>query len=349
VDFADAFAENRVGFQLRNDVIENGLFNTAQRQVLSTVREDDIWQTSFGIYGENEVFWNDWLRTTLGLRGDLYNFDVDSDLDANSGAETDAIVSPKAGAVFGPWSETELYLQAGYGFHSNDARGTTLRDDPTTPAVNDGEPVDPLVRQFGAEVGVRTAAVEGLQSTLSLWYLESASELLFVGDAGNTEPSSSTERYGIEWTNFYEINEWLTLDFDAASSKARFQHGGSDDHVPGAIDTVVAMGATAQSAQGHFFAIRGRYFGPRDLIEDGSVESSSSFLVNAHAGWRFAEHWVLRLSVFNLFDRDVNDIEYYYPSRLPGEPVGPDDGGFNDIHFHPAEPFNVRIALLGSF
>ncbi|MEM7517883.1 MAG: TonB-dependent receptor, partial [Planctomycetota bacterium] len=155
--------------------------------------------------------------------------------------------------------------------------------------------------------------------------------------------------YGIEWTNFYNVNDWLTLDLDLAASEARFTDAGDDDFVPGAIDEVAAMGATVRHPDGHYFAIRGRYFGPRKLIEDGSAESSSSFLVNAHTGWRFSKDWQLRLSVFNLFDRDVNDIEYFYPSLLPGEPPGPDDGGYNDIHFHPSEPFSLRIGLFASF
>jgi outer membrane receptor protein involved in Fe transport len=342
-------SNTRLGAQLQADWIDNGLFTSAQRVVTGTTRADEIEEASLGLYGEHTLWWSDWFRTVAGLRADHYRFDVESDLAANSGSEDDTLASPKLGFVFGPFASTEIYVNGGLGFHSNDARGTTLVDDPTTPALNDGTPVDPLVRQKGVEVGVRTTALAGLQSTLSVWYLESDSELLFVGDAGNTEPSGATERYGVEWTNYYEVNEWLTLDLDAAASDARFTDSGPDEHVPGAIDTVVAMGLSTKSRAGHFAALRARYFGPRDLIEDGSVQSSSSFLVNAHAGYRFGERWLLRVSIFNLFDRDVNDIEYYYPSLLAGEPAGPDDGGYNDVHFHPAEPFSLRVGLTATF
>ena len=337
--------ELRYGMQSRSDWIDNGLFRTSQRSILSTTREDEIVETSVGVWGESTQYWSDTFRTTVGLRADQYFFDVDSDLAANSGSESDGIVSPKVALVFGPWSDTELYLNGGYGFHSNDARGTTLTDDPTTPAPGDGTPVDPLVQQRGAEIGVRTTAVEGLQSTLSLWYLESDSELLFVGDAGNTEASGATERWGVEWTNFWEVNDWLTADLDAAASQARFTDAGDDDRVPGAIDTVVATGLTARSDDGHYVALRGRFFGPRDLTEDGSVESSSSFLVNLHAGYVIDEHWRVRLSIFNLLDSEESDIEYFYTSRLPGEPAG----GVDDVHFHPAEPFSVRLAVTATF
>jgi hypothetical protein len=53
--------------------------------------------------------------------------------------------------------------------------------------------------------------------------------------------------------------------------------------------------------------------------------------------------------VLNLFDRKVSDIEYFYASRLAGEPAGPDEGGFNDVHFHPAEPLSVRAGLTYRF
>jgi outer membrane receptor protein involved in Fe transport len=339
----------RVGMQLRNDVVDNALRNASARVVSGTVRSDEIVQTSLGAYGDVETRWTGTFRTYAGVRGDIYRFDVDSDLDANDGTETDSIVSPKLGLVLGPWGKTELYLEGGYGFHSNDARGVTLRDDPTTPALLDGTSVEPLVRQRGAELGIRTGAIDGLQSTLSLWYLESDSELLFVGDAGNTEPSGATERFGVEWTNVLAVRDWLELDLDAALSRARFVEAGDDDHVPGAIESVVAFGATVKDEGGHFVSLRGRYFGPRDLIEDGSVQSSSSFLVDAQAGWRFSEDWQLRLSVYNLFDREVSDIEYYYPSRLAGEPPGPDDGGYNDVHFHPALPLTFLVGLMARF
>jgi outer membrane receptor protein involved in Fe transport len=348
-DLAGTPSTTLLGFQAQSDWIDNGLFESTQRTVTGTVRDDEIVEASLGVYAEHTLFWNDWLRSVAGLRADHYRFDVDSDLAVNSGRENDTLASPKLGLVFGPFASTEIYVNGGFGFHSNDARGTTLVDDPTTPAPLDGLAVDPLVRQKGVEVGVRTTALEGLQSTLSVWYLESDSELLFVGDAGNTEPSGATQRYGVEWTNYYELEEWLALDFDAAASDARFTDSGPDEHVPGAIDTVLAMGLSTQTQDGHFAALRGRYFGPRDLIEDGSVQSSSSFLVNAHFGYRVDERWQVRLSVFNLFDRDVNDIEYYYPSLLAGEAPGPDDGGYDDIHFHPAEPFALRLGVTATF
>ena len=50
------------------------------------------------------------------------------------------------------------------------------------------------------------------------------------------------------------------------------------------------------------------------------------------------------VDVFNLFDRRVNDIEYFYESRLAGEA-----DAVADRHIHPAEPRTVRVTVVGRF
>src|SRR5204863_7785573 len=123
-----------------------------------------------------------WLLTMAGLRGDAYRFSVDASDPDSSGTRRSGIVSPKGGVVIGPFNGTEFYVNGGFGFHSNDARGMTITRDPSS-----GEPVDPvtpLVRAKGAEVGVRTVAAPHLQTSVTLWTLSLASELVFSGDAG---------------------------------------------------------------------------------------------------------------------------------------------------------------------
>lgn len=89
-----------------------------------------------------------------------------------------------------------------------------------------------------------------------------------------------------------------------------------------------------------FGSLRLRYFGPRPLLEDDSVRSRSSSLLNLRAGHRFPNGLSLAAEVFNLLDDRVSDIDYYYESQLRGEPDPVDD-----IHFHPAEKRSVRLAL----
>lgn len=333
-----------VGLQIRSDVIPKvALSKTSAREKISTVRDDDVVETSYGLYAKNEARWTPKIRTNVGLRGDLFTFDVDSNIAENSGDEAQARISPKAGIVFGPWSNTELYLNGGFGFHSNDARGTTIRRDPVTGEA--AEKVDPLVRTRGAEIGVRTAPVDGLQSTLALWILDIDSELLFVGDAGVTEPSRSSERYGLEFTNAYKVTDWASVEADWSLSHARFKEDAPEgDYIPGSIDNVIAGGLNVGYNQGPYSTFRVRYFAPRPLIEDNSQESQSTLLVSGRAGYRWSDV-DLWIEAFNLFDRNDSDIDYYYASRLPGEP----DAGVEDVHFHPVEPLALRAGIMIRF
>lgn len=327
------------GIQLRTDTIpEVALRKTRAREEVSTVREDEVLESTVGVYAKNEVVLAEKLRANAGLRGDLFYFDVDSSIDENSGDDLEGKVSPKGGLVVGPWNKTEIYLNGGLGFHSNDARGTTIRVDPTSGEAAD--PVDPLVLSKGAEIGVRTTAIEGLNSTVSLWVLNLDSELLFVGDAGVTEPSRESRRYGIEFANYYRPIKPLIFDLDYSLSHARFR--GDDpagDEIPGAIESVVAAGVTAEMDR-FFGTMRVRHFGERPLIEDNSVKSDATTLVNAEAGVRF-DDWKLSLQCLNLFDSEDSDIDYFYPSRLLGEP----EEGVEDIHLHPVEPRTIRVAV----
>ena len=342
----NAESESTIGLQIRNDNIHNGLLLTQARQRHDTVREDDVWVTSASPYAENKTRWNDWLRTSLGLRFDGFRFNVtNSNLSENNGNRTDGLVSPKLGIVFGPWAETEFYLNGGLGFHSNDARGVNTRIDPKSREIVDQ--AVPLVRTYGAEVGARTSWLEGLQSTLAVWWLDIDSELLFVGDAGTTEASRPSRRYGVEWANYYSPTGWLTFDADLSFSKAHFR--GNDpggNFIPGSIESVIAAGATFHDVYGGFFGgPRLRYFGPRPLIEDNSVRSESTILLSAMLGYEFNKNWTIQAEMFNLLNRKDSAIDYYYLSHLPGE----DTAGVNDIHFHPVEPISFRMSVTAKF
>jgi hypothetical protein len=340
--------ENTVGLQFRDDEIHNGLHHTQNRKRLETTRTDDVSQYSVAPWFETRTQWTPWLRSSAGVRWDLYHFDVDSNLAANSGRETDQIASPKLSLVAGPWESTELYLNGGLGFHSNDARGTTTTIDPAS--GDPVRPVDPLVRTYGAELGARSTFIPGLQSTIAFWWLDIDSELLFVGDAGTTDASRPSRRYGIELANYYTPTEWLTFDADFAFTHARFRDSDPvGDYIPGSPNAVIAAGVTLHDLGGFFGGLRLRYFGPRPLVEDDSVRSGSTLLLSGQVGYEFNDTWTVTIDAFNLLDREDSDIDYFYASRLRNEAVGPVDGGYEDIHFHPVIPASVRVGLTARF
>jgi outer membrane receptor protein involved in Fe transport len=343
--FAGIETQTRVGLQTRGDDINVGLFKTVARETLSTVREDSVREGNVGLWADSTSRWADWLRTSVGIREDIFAGRVVSDTAQNSGYSQASMTSPKAGIVLGPWYRTEFYGNAGYGLHSNDIRGATITVDPND-KVTPLDRVPLLVRSKGAEIGIRSKAVDGLTSTLAVFVLDFDSELLFVGDAGTAEPSRPSRRVGVEWTNQYKVLPWMTLDFDLAYTRARFTNiDPVGDFIPGAPAWVASGGVTFGADSGWFGALRARYFGPRPLIEDDSVRSQSSLIFNARAGYKFDNGLRLQLDVLNLFNAQTNQIEYYYLSRLPGEPIG----GVADRHVHPAEPLAVRLTLAARF
>jgi len=280
----------------------------------------------------------------LGLRADRFDFDVDSDLAIQSGRASDSMLSPKFSLVLGPWLETEFFFNVGEGFHSNDARGTTIRVDPAD-RVTPVERVDPLVRALGTDAGFRTALIPQLQVSASMWTLQLDSELLFVGDAGATEASRRSERRGVELAAIWTPLQWLVVDSDLAWSHSRFTDSDpAGNRIPGAVGRVASIGVAAEHPSGWFGGARFRHFGAASLIEDNSERSDPTTLVNVEMGYHFNRHVKASVALFNVFDSEDNDITYFYESQLAGEaaPVG-------DKHFHPVEPRTLRVTLAATF
>jgi hypothetical protein len=210
-------------------------------------------------------------------------------------------------------------------------------------------PSPAFARSQGAEFGVRSVAVRGLQTTATLWYLDFDSELIYVGDSGSTQEGPASRRVGLEVTNYIYPHPWLTADLDVSFSRARFLDvPAGEDFVPGALNRVVSAGIgvnpPAGVSAGPFASLRLRHFGPRPLIEDNSVQSRPTSIVNGEIGYKFSNLVRLAVEGFNLFDAEVSDIDYFFESRLPHEPEP-----VEDIHFHAAIPRSMRVSLQVSF
>ncbi|TMH79199.1 MAG: TonB-dependent receptor, partial [Betaproteobacteria bacterium] len=332
---------HKLGVDARRDDINVALYDTAARDRLGPpVRSDKVLQTGVGLYYENAIQWTDTLRSIAGVREDFYGARVDNDLGGSSGTTNAHITSPKLSFIFGPFDKTEYFLNYGQGFHSNDARGTTITAGTKVPA---------LVKTRGEEIGMRTEVVPHLQSSLSLWRLALDSELVFKGDAGTTEASRPSLRRGIEWSNRYIPHDWLLVDFDLSVSRARFTETDplvDGNYIPGAIDRVASLGATVKDLGPWSGTVHARYFGPRPLIENNSVRSQSSIDFSLRTSYKVDAKTNINFDIFNLFNRKSNDIEYYYLSqRCPSPTCTPEQ----DIHFHPAEPRTVRLAVVARY
>jgi outer membrane receptor protein involved in Fe transport len=382
--FAGLPMETEIGVQTRYDDIRLDLGNTARRQFLSPIRSDAVQEGSIGIFVQNTLRWTDWLRTTIGWRGDFYDASVLSYFTpANSGTANAFIGSPKPGFVLGPFARTEFFVNAGEGFHSNDARGVTITESPRDGSALQASPF--LVKTRGGEVGLRSKLIPGLTSAVSLFLLNSASELLFVGDAGDTKASRPSRRYGIEWTNDYRPLSWISLEGDIAVTHARFrgddrgqaivyaslagfpaaQTGNAPgNYIPGAPNMVASAGIRLGENTGWFSALRYRYFGPRPLTEDGAFVSPATGLLNGRLGYRFENGWHVQLDGFNLLNSKSDQITYAYGSLIksdslfaicfpavgvPTAPAAVCQTGVMDRVLHPVEPRAIRLTVAGQF
>jgi len=358
-------SELTAGVQVRNDLIHGSLFNTferrpsdkhddAGRRYPAQVYDNHITETGLFPYLEARVHWTPWLRTVMGVRADLFRTSVESDTPVNSGSRNAGLVSPKASVVLGPWAHTELYANAGRGFHSNHANGIVQRVDPATqsPTLPDGRPVTPtapLVKTFGAEVGVRTLRISRLQSSLSAWMIDSDSELVYAPEDGFTQPERPGRRFGVEWNNFYRPSPWLAVDVDAAWSNARYRTDPDREGrlIPDAIAGVVSAGLTLGGVGRFSGSLRGRYLGRRALVPDGTAFSTPSFVMNGNADIRLTGRWSIGIGGFNLLNRRYEDITYYFDTRIrdprPGGAL--ESSTAPDYVTHPGEPRTVRLQL----
>ena len=337
--------DNTLGIQFRRDQIGDlELANSYRRNVYDVTAINNVWETSVSLYGKSENRWTDWFRTIAGLREDIFFFDVKTLQGVNStGDMTASLASPKLSLIFGPWADTELYLNGGYGFHSNDARGVMDRIDPSTKDYIYG--VTPLSRTEGAEIGARTQYVPGLNSTLAFWFLHSDSELVFVGDEGTTEPTGPGNRYGVEFVNYYKLTQEVTLDADFAFTQSKYTDLPSGENsIPQSIGNVITAGAVYEHPDGYYATARLRHFSNVPLNEANTVQLGTTTLVNIGGGYRF-DNVKLELDLFNLFDSKANDIAYYYQYRLPDQ--GPD--GVEGKVIHPVEPRMIRGTISISF
>jgi len=327
----------RTGATVHHDhIFTVGLFNTDARTRLSTVRDDTVQETSLSGFAELELALSERLRALLGLRGDAFFYDVSAQLGANSGSGSDGRLSPSVGLAYAASDAVEFYANYGHGFHSNDVRGAAISIDPVTLAPVDA--VDVLVRARGGEAGVRVEQ-GGINASLVGFFLLLDSELVFVGDAGTTEPNDATKRFGLEFDAFWQMNDWFVVDISTAWTHARFKDAAPDDRIPQSVGFVLGAGATVIPAEGLSATLRLRHFGEAPLIEDDTVRSDPTTLVNLGLTyeWRFLS---FGFDIYNLFNAEHADISYFYESQLAGEaaPV-------EDIHLHPVEPRQFRGSI----
>ena len=334
--------ETFVGFQSRFDHIRVGLFGQRERERLETRSNNLVRQTNLGWFAQQEIKPTSWLRTQLGVRLDNFWYDVDQIGDPGSvsnpisGNGSASIINPKLNFIFTPFQDTDaikgtnLFLNFGGGFHSNEAR------------VFVQDPDEKIPRFWGGELGSKTRLFDRLDVTLAYWHSYLESELVFVGDEGTFEPAGSSNRHGIESELRYDILPWLSYDLDLSYTWAKFTNG---DKVPLAPRFLAFTGITARHESGVQGRLQMRHVGSRYGIEDGSIKTPSSTIFDLFLKyvWQRYEFFV---EFQNLGNTKWRSAEHVFESRLSTEPSGV---GTLDSHFTPGDPFTVKAGITVHF
>jgi len=368
-NLGDITAHATLGGGLRADDTDVALWKNRTRERDRILVDAHVIERNFYLWAREELFLTPDVRLMLGLRTDYFTFNVEDHLEGEaaqlphaSGYSQDRIFSPKAALVYTPRSDVDLFVNAGTGFHSNDARNVVIdarveelaRQRAAAGASADeinaeleARGFDPghldaktLPRATGGEVGARLRLLERINAGVAFWLLDLDREFVYVGDAGTTEESGRTRRTGVDLEARVQLRPWLWADADVNLSrgKLRDEPAGTDD-IPLAPSRTSSGGVTARHGQGWEGSLRYRHIGERPANEGDSVRARGSTAFDLNASYRF-DQYKIHLMVENLLDTEWNEAQFDTESRLENE-VDP----VSELHFTPGNPFNMRVGL----
>lgn len=343
VDFFSRENNLDMGIEFQYDTINDlNLFNAKARNRLSSIREDELKEFSLGMHFKIETNWNERLRTFVGYRMDYYSWNVLAKRVENSGKGSDTLLSPKLDIVYLLNNDWEFTFNYGQGFHSNDVRASELNIDPIT---NESvTPYDALISTKGWDIGFRGNVNEKLNASLSYFHLDMDSALLYVGDVGTTEPAEGINVTGVEGAIYWKPKDNVMIDVTLAKNKAKIPGlPKNKNFVPDAHDFVASLSAILSFQNDARATIKLRHLGDAPLIEDKSKSKEASTIVNMSLNYPFMKI-VVELNIFNILDKELNDIEYFYESRLMNEL-----SSVEDYHFHPSNGREYRLTLGYNF
>jgi outer membrane receptor protein involved in Fe transport len=325
-------ASSAFGIGMRNDLIHNVLDYAEKRVVFDHAVDADVREGSLGAWFMQSLSPWKWLYLEAGVRGDHYGFDVADRLHPEgdstlTGVKDASILSPKVNVVVTPAAGTDIYLNYGEGFHSNDARGIASKTDPARP----------LTKARGYEIGARTELLKRIDLAASLWKLDLDGELVWVGDEGGTEENGASERMGVDLEARVRILPWLWADFDMTKSTSEYvKNAGNGTAVALAPRLTWTGGLSWRHRSGFFGSLRGQHLDDRPADEAGDFTAQGFTVFDLGTGFRHGRYEV-DVNVANLFDADWRTAQFENDSRLPGE-----SAPVTDIHFVPGAPVNVQ-------
>ncbi len=367
----DAILGTAVGGGFRTDDVDVSLWQSPNRIRDRQLVGAQIRESNLFAWARQEIVLTSWFRAQAGLRGDYFGFNVEDALEGDaslphaSGYAQAVVVSPKLNLVFSPLPTTDVFVNFGQGFHSNDARyvvitervnnvSRRLRRSGETQTAIDSVLVqggyDPaqegatlVPKANGAEVGIQQHVGSRFVFSAALWGLDLEEEFVYVGDAGTTEASGATRRYGVDIEARAVISAKLYADADVNISRGVFKdEPAGQDRVPLA-PTLTATGGLTYSSPLMDARLQLRHISDRPANEDNSVVAEGFTLLDFVAT-RNIRSFEVKLAVENLLDVAWNEAQFDTESRLRDEAVP-----VSELHFTPGNPFNVRVGLTYRF
>ena len=332
-------AELELGAQSRRDQTYVDARHSHGRTSLETLLADNVTEWNLSTYVQTTVHAGELVRAQLGARLDHFEANDHNIVGGLTGREDATLVQPKASLILGPWDRTELYLNAGEGFHSNDVRaGLSEAGDLVRPPF--------LAKSKGSEIGVRTRAIPKTDITATLFKMEFASELTYNADEGRTEAGRPGRRIGIELAGQYRPYPWIELNTNVAISRARYtDNDPAGPFIEDAPEVVASAGLLIDNLGPWFGAAEFRDLGAHALRSDNSIRSRGYREINLSLGYKVSPAAKVQIEVFNITNSKDDAADYVYTDRLPGEPAS----GVEDLHIHPLEPTSFRLALSRIF
>ena len=329
-----------VGVQTRVDHIHARLGPQVLRNPLGSTSDTDMTEASYAPFFKLEVQPTPWMRLAGGVRSEVFSFDVRNRCQTcvaqPSGTADSGLVLPKANLILGPWLRTELFLNYGEGYHSNDARSAV------TPAAS------PLARAKSYEVGLRSRpwGSDGIELTATVWALDMKQELVFVGDEGTTEIRGASRRRGMEVGARGQVWGPVYVNGSITWTKAEFRNG---DAIPLAPEVTAYGALLLRWPEGLTSQLQATYLGVRPLTEDRSIRAPSWIDVDLSERYQIPiklAHGRLEAFLFvqNLLNTKWEQAVFAFESRLRNEATG-----VTDIHFVPGNPRMVMGGVAWYF
>ncbi|MCX6140938.1 MAG: TonB-dependent receptor [Candidatus Kapabacteria bacterium] len=319
-----------IGANVRYDDVTAALYHDSVRTRISTTRANNVRQLNLGIYGQQTFFFGD-LSVVLGLRGDYFSFnvkDITSTVGAPQGSTTTFLFSPKATVTYTVDENAVLFLNSGFGFHSNDARVAVSVPNSTT-----------IPRAFGSEIGARWAD-QVIAVSAAAWMLDLESEFVWIGDEGTTEQSGRSRRVGVDLEARYQTTSWLTVGGNATFSRGRMRdEQDGQNYIPLAPSVTVTSFAVF-TLPWMTAALRLRHVDSRPANEFNTVTAAGYSVFDVNASIPISKKISVSLQCENLFNTQWRESQFDTQSRLKNEATS-----VSEIHYTPGTPLSIRVGI----